>query len=145
MAGIIRDLTYITRCGTLFRNQRMEPMGLNARQASSLFAICREPGISQDQLSRRVVLNKSNITRQLATLEENGYVKRVPSSTDKRVMQLYPTEKALELFPQIRGVYGEWRDYLLQDMSKEEQELLERLLQQIKGKAAQWLEVHRNE
>ena len=49
------------------------------------------------------------------------------------------------MFPQIRGVYGEWRDYLLQDMSKEEQELLERLLQQIKGKAAQWLEVHRNE
>ena len=145
MASIIRDLTYITRCGALYRNQRLESTGLSARQASSLFAICKEPGISQDQLSRRVVLNKSNITRQLANLEENGYVKRLSSPTDKRVMQLYPTEKALELFPQIRQVYRDWRDYLLQDMTEEEQELLEKLLQQIKGKAAQWLEVHRNE
>ena len=140
MAGIIRDLTYITRCGALFRNQRMEPMGLNARQASSLFAICKEPGISQDQLSRRVVLNKSNITRQLTFLEERGLVSRVTSQKDKRVLQLYPTEKALEILPQIREIYRNWRVHLLQDLSEEERECLVTMLEKMKARSADWME-----
>ncbi len=142
MAGIICDLTYIARCGNRYRTQQLEKLGLTAGQASSLLAICKEPGLTQDQLAYRVVLNKSNITRQIATLEEAGFVRRCPSPTDKRSIQLFPTEKTLEILPQIRQVSRQWREDLLQDMTPEEQEQLEVLLQRIKGRAAQWIEVH---
>lgn len=145
MASVLYDLTYIARCGALYRNQKLEPIGLTARQGASLAAICTHPGITQEQLARRVVLNKSNITRQLTTLEEKGYVNRTTSPTDRRAIQLYPTEKAMAVLPQIQTVYRDWSALLLQDMTEEESQLLRRLLQQLKDKATDWMEVHRSE
>lgn len=143
MAHIVRDLTYISRCGAHYRNQELEPLGITGRQAGSLLAICNEPGISQDQLGRRVVLNKSNIARQLAALEEMELVRRETSPKDRRVLKCYPTEKTLEMLPRIRQIYRSWRECLLQDMTAEEQELLEQLLGKIKARAGQWLEENR--
>lgn len=144
MASVLYDLTYIARCGALYRGQKLEPLGLTARQGASLAAICTHPGITQDQLARRVVLNKSNITRQLAILEEKGYVNRISSPTDRRAIQLYPTDAAMALLPQIQGVYRDWSSLLLQDMSEEEKLLMEKLLKQLKDKATDWMEVNRN-
>ncbi|MBE6982321.1 MAG: MarR family transcriptional regulator [Ruminococcaceae bacterium] len=140
MAHIVRDMTYISRCGNHYRNEKLEPLGLTGRQAGSILVICNNPGISQDQLGKRVVLNKSNITRQLTFLEEKGYVNRVVSPTDKRVLQLYPTQKALDILPQIRQVYHDWRCYLLADISEEDQALLESLLERVKEKAYTWMD-----
>lgn len=143
MAHIVRDLTYISRCGGHYRNQALEPLGITGRQAGSLIAICREPGISQEQLGKRVVLNKSYIARQLLALEEMGLVKREVAPNDRRVLRCYPTEKTQELLPQIRQVYRDWRDLLLVDMTEQEQELLEQLLSKIKARAGQWMEENR--
>ena len=143
MAHILRDLTYIARCGGLYRNQELEPLGITGRQAGSLIAICHEPGISQEQLGKRMVLNKSNIARQLAALEDMGLVQRQTSPNDRRVLRCYPTEKTQEMLPQIRKVYRAWREELLQDMTPEEQETLEQLLAKIKARAGQWVEDNR--
>lgn len=143
MAHIVRDLTYIGRCGGHYRNQELEYLGITGRQAGSLIAICHEPGVSQEQLGKRVVLNKSNIARQLATLEEMGLVKRETDPKDRRVLRCYPTEKSQEMLPEIRKVYKAWREHLLQDMTPEEQETLERLLEKIKFRAGQWMEENR--
>lgn len=73
MPGIIRDITELTRCGTQYRTEKLAPMGLKACHASYLLEICREPGISQDRLARRICINKSNIARQVAVLEEGAF------------------------------------------------------------------------
>ena len=145
MPKIVRDLTYISRCGSQHHGQNLEPLGLTGRQAGSLLTICKEPGISQDQLARRVVLDKSNITRQLTFLEERGLVRRVRPQNDKRVLQLFPTEQGLELLPQIREIYRKWRIHLLQDLTEEEQEQLGELLLKVKARATEWMEEHRND
>ncbi len=143
MAHIVRDLTFISRCGAHYRNQELEALGITGRQAGSLLAICHEPGISQEQLGKRVVLNKSNIARQLAAMEDMGLVKRETSPNDRRVLRCYPTEKSLEMLPRIRTVYRAWRERLLQDMTPQEQETLEQLLAKIKARAGQWMEDNR--
>ena len=143
MAHIVRDLTYISRCGGHYRNQELELLGLTGRQAGSLLAICHEPGISQEQLGKRVVLGKSYIARQLVALEEMGLVRRETDPKDRRVLRCYPTDKSEEMLPQIRKVYRAWREYLLQDMTPEEQETLELLLAKIKARAGQWMEENR--
>lgn len=143
MAHIMRDLTYISRCGAHYRDQALEPLGITGRQAGSLMAICHEPGISQEQLGKRVVLNKSNIARQLAAMEEMGLVKREVSPNDRRVLKCYPTEKSMEMLPEIRKIYRAWREQLLQDMTPQEQETLEQLLAKIKARAGRWMEDNR--
>ena len=72
MSQIIKDMTEITRCGVDYRTEMLAPLGLKACHASYLLEICGEPGISQDQLAQRLYINKSNVARQVAILEENG-------------------------------------------------------------------------
>ena len=140
MPQIIKDITEIARCGAQYRNDNLAELNLKGCHASYLMEICRNPGISQDTLARRICINKSNIARQLAVLEEGGFVRRQPSQEDKRVMELYPTEKTLELMPRIRQILGQWSRYLTQDLTEAEVELLAKVLTSMKHRATVWME-----
>ena len=140
MPHVLKTMNEITRCGMQYCNDNLEPLGLKSCHASYLREICRSPGISQDMLARRICINKSNIARQIVVLEEGGFVERRSSQEDKRVMELYPTEKTLELLPELRKVLGGWSRYLTQDFTEEEIELLAKMLSSMRERAAQWME-----
>lgn len=142
MSQIIRDLTEITRCGSQYRSDNLAPMGLKACHASYLTEICADPGISQDRLAQRICINKSNVARQAAILEEGGFITRVPCQADKRVMKLYPTEKTLALLPQIQSILDSWEACLTHDLTPEQMEILSALLSRMKAKATAWMEAH---
>ncbi len=142
MSQIIKDMTEITRCGVDYRTEKLAPLGLKACHASYLLEICGEPGISQDQLAQRICINKSNVARQVAILEENGFVSRSACTADKRVMKLYPTEKTLELLPQIRQIMDRWEACLTHDITEEELDTLSALLARMKSRASAWMEAH---
>ena len=140
MSQIIRDITEIARCGAQYRTEALAPMGLKACHASYLTEICANPGISQDKLAARICINKSNVARQAAILEEDGFVIRTPSVQDKRIMQLYPTQKTLDLLPEIRTIMNRWEDSLTVDISEKERQILERALERMKDRASEWME-----
>ena len=140
MSQIIRDMLEISRCGVQYRSDYLAPMGLKSIHASYLTEICANPGISQDKLARLIYINKSNVARQVAVLEEEGFVRRVPSVADKRVMELYPTEKTLELMPEIRQVLRSWRSYLMEGLSEEEIAVLDKALTSMRSRAGDWME-----
>ncbi len=140
MSQIIRDITEIVRCTTQYRAEALAPLGLKSCHASYLTEICRTPGISQDGLARLICINKSNVARQAAVLEEEGFIIRKPSASDKRVMELYPTEKALQLLPQISDILKQWECCITSELSEEEIELLSSLLERLKNKAALYME-----
>lgn len=142
MSQIIRDITEIARCGAQYRTEALAPMGLKACHASYLLEICAHPGISQDKLAARICINKSNVARQAAILEEDGFVTRTPSTQDKRIMQLYPTEKTLAILPSISPILGQWEACLTADVSEEERAILERVLARMKDKASEWMADH---
>lgn len=140
MSQIICDLTHITRCGGQYRGKLLEPLDLTVRQASLLQEVCNTPGISQDTLARRVCLNKSVVARQLAALEENGFVERPTCQKDKRITRLYPTEKALQLQPQLQAIWADCEHFLTEGMTEEEVATLESLLGRLRVQAAKWME-----
>ena len=142
MSQIIRDITEIARCGVQYRSDKLAPLGLKSCHASYLTEICENPGISQDKLARRICINKSNVARQVAVLEEEGFITRTPSATDKRIMQLFPTQKTLDLLPRISRILTGAEAFLTADLTPEEKELLADMVARIKDKASNWLENH---
>lgn len=128
MPSLNRSLNVIGRCGTLFRAHRLEGTGVDAFNYFYLFYICRHPGVSQDALSRALYVNKSSVTRHIAHLETAGFLTRTPSTEDRRVMQVYPTEKATALLPFLREISGQWRAALTDGFTPEETALFEELL-----------------
>ena len=140
MSQIIRDMLEISRCGVQYRSDNLAEFGLKSIHASYLTEICANPGISQDRLAKLIFINKSNVARQVAVLEEDGFVRRVPSAADKRVMELYPTEKTLEILPRINEMLLRWENCITHDLSEEEKELLTALLGKMSGRAAKYME-----
>lgn len=143
MSRIISDLAQTSRCCAHYRSRRLEAYGLNVRQARLLMEVCATPGVSQDTLSRRLCIEKSVVARTMASLEEGGYVERPTCQKDKRVIRLHPTQKALELQPRLQELWAECELFLAEEMSEEEVAMLERLLEQMKLRAAKWMEAEK--
>ena len=140
MPDLMHHITGIARCAALFRQEELAALGLKACHASYLDAICACPGITQDQLARRIFINKSNVARQLVILEEDGFVERRPSPEDKRAIQVFPTEKARACLPEITRIFRCWESCVAQDLSEEERRCLVSMLEKMKSRSADWME-----
>lgn len=135
----MRQISITYRCAMRFRENALSDTGLAGCQTPYLTALYRQPGLSQEELARQLSVNKSSVTRQLAVLEEKGYIRRVPSDTDKRILLVYPTEKALEVKERLYRCYHDWSSYLTHDFTEEEQELLSRLMLRIAERAEDYV------
>lgn len=135
MPSISRYINVISRCGNMYRSERLKGTDLGTAHHTYLFTICRNPGISQERLARMIYINKSNVTRNLAVLEKNGYIERRPAEHDKRVMLVYPTQKAEDTLPLLRQIMRDWNDLVAADLSEEELEQLRAILSRIAERA----------
>ena len=135
MEDIYQILRQIQRCSRVYREKHLEPLGLTTRHGLYLKEISDAPGISQEQLAQRLCINKSNVARQAAAMEEEGYIQRRPCGKDKRVLRLYPTEKALSVLPRINRITDSWEELLVRELTESEQQILEILLLRLRGNA----------
>ena len=135
MDSLMRSINRTHRCSKRYYNEKLNADGITGNQQIYIFQICRHPGISQEQLSQRIAVNKSNVTRQLCALEQNGFIRRQPSSEDKRVLQVFPTEKAEALYPKVLDIMHLWNSLLLEDFSEDEKSLLLSMMQRVQEKA----------
>ena len=140
MNSFTKNITTIGRCANQFRSDFLEGTGLKGGQHSLITNLCRQPGISQEQLSKLTYMNKSNVARHLATLEDNGFVTRKYSETDKRVMLVYPTDKAFEVLPSITETHRAWRAYVTESFTEEELELFSSLLERAAERAKTYVD-----
>ncbi|MGN0817532.1 MAG: MarR family winged helix-turn-helix transcriptional regulator [Candidatus Coproplasma sp.] len=139
MAKFLRNIALVSHSATLFRDQRLKSAGITGYQVKYLLAICRESGVSQDKLAKSLFVDKSNAARQVAALEEQGYVRREQSAEDKRVYLVYPTQKALELCPEIHRVNAEWYEIVSQGFTEEENQQLASLVERLVENARNYM------
>ena len=137
MENIMKYIDRISRAAELYRAGKLEPYAVNGRQSIYIQAICRNPGISQDELAKKLFVNKSNVARKAAVLEESGLITRRTGETDKRRLELYPTGKAQDLLPVIRAAVEQYNEIVCEGLGEGEREQLLALLKQLSLKAAQ--------
>ncbi len=130
MATGMRKMNVISRCEAIYRLCQSED-GLPGVYHSYILAIHGNPGLSQDKLAKHMCINKSSVTRHIAYLEKNGYVKRKVSKTDKREMLVYPTQKMEDNFEEIYGITKKWNSLIAEGITKEEFETFNNILDKI--------------
>lgn len=130
-----KSIAIIARCATLYRDNKLTDCGLNGVQAPYIPLIAQNPGITQDQIAQNLHVNRSNVTRQLALLEENGFITRKRSEVDRRAVEVYPTDKALEVLPYVRESFRNWREELTLNLTDRQIETLEELLDLVAQRA----------
>ncbi|MDR1630865.1 MAG: MarR family transcriptional regulator [Oscillospiraceae bacterium] len=138
MIAFMKYINITYRCGVQYRGEQLIDYDLGGIESVYILHICNHPGLTQDALAKNIFINKSNVTRKLAVLEENGYVERRTREDDKRVAEVYPTQKALDALPKVRQVFHQWNEYITEDFTDEEKELLDSLLRRITEKAKRY-------
>ncbi|NLZ36151.1 MAG: MarR family transcriptional regulator [Clostridiales bacterium] len=138
--SLMKFISRISRCSDQYRADRLSETELTSSQYVYILNVCRNPGISQDGIAKKIFVNKSNVARQLAALEASGYVTRITAVTDRRGIEVYPTEKAKEILPFVRGMLRDWDSYLTQGFTDEEKETVARLLGIMHERAADYME-----
>jgi len=140
MYRIMRKINLVSRCQGSYLAEKMKQTGVYYGHHGYVLTIARNPGISQEALSTVMCVNKSNVTRAVAQLEEQGFVERHPADRDRRVLQLYPTEKLQTALPQILQDTRAWNAYLTEGISEEEMQQFQRVLDHIVERAVQYTE-----
>ena len=135
MHPFMQQISITYRCAMRFREKELADTGLAGCQTPYLTALCRRPGMTQEELARELNVNKSSVTRQLSTLEEKGWVRREGDPGDKRSLLVYPTQQTLDMMSRIFSCYGTWNEYLTQDFTEEEKAELSRLMLRIAARA----------
>ena len=94
--------------------------------------IYEENNIKQEDLNKRLQIDKSAVTRILKTLEDKGFIIKKTSKEDKRNHVLSLTSKGKELYPKIKDVIKETTEMMIKDIDQNELILLEELLLKMK-------------
>jgi DNA-binding MarR family transcriptional regulator len=129
----------IANAARAYHRKAFSEAGLKGNYGDYIRTICRNPGISQEELCMYVGVDKSNVARTLVQLEQDGYVERRGSTTDRRRVQVFPTDLAYEQLPIIVEIQSDWRAVRTEGLSSEEKEQLADLLARIADN------VHRHE
>lgn len=134
MATLMRRINVISRCAITYKSERLSGE-LSGCHHPFVFCITRNPGMSQDAISRQLFFNKSTVARTLSYLEEHGYVRREADASDKRILRVYPTDKMLEALPKVRELSKEWNSLISDGISEEEFSIFTSVLERIEKKA----------
>ena len=101
-------------------DKRLHDYDIGAGQLLFLILIYEHEGITMQNLANLGSFDKGTITKGIAKLEEQGYVRMEAGKEDKRVRFLYTSDKTKDVIGDIYLLRREWWEKITQGMSLEE-------------------------
>lgn len=135
MPNISKYCSIFERCSLLYKNNVMKEEGICGSHIVYFFFLNRNPGVIQDEIGKRLFLNKSNVARSLKYLEENKFIYRESDADDKRINHVYLTEKGKSLIPKLKEKIGEFNKIVSEGFTEEELNTLDSMLYRLTSNA----------
>ncbi|MFQ6608514.1 MAG: MarR family winged helix-turn-helix transcriptional regulator [Fidelibacterota bacterium] len=110
---------------------KLSQYGLTTSQHTVLSTLAKEDGLSLSEVGKRVFLDKPAITGLADRLEKDNLVERRRTTTDRRVIRLFLTEKGSNLLQSLDEIATTVDQQLVKPLSPEELETFRHTLNQI--------------
>jgi DNA-binding MarR family transcriptional regulator len=103
----------------------VQPFGLSPSSALAL-GILVDAGspLPPNQIASRLIISRATVTGLLDSLEQRGYVRRLPHSSDRRMLLIEPTESGCRVAHEFRVVVHQHQAEWLAALSEAEQSQL---------------------
>ena len=111
--------------------KRLRPFGLTNLQHLVLEALWYQEGYTAAELGKFLVLDKATLSGVLDRLVDSDWIRKEPDPEDRRVLRLYPSEKAEKKKTPLIQLRREANEDLLSIFAVEEQVLLKRFLRDL--------------
>lgn len=141
MEKLNKLLGITARKSQLYYGNELSGLNISTGQYMFIVSICENVGLSQEELSVCIGINKSTVAKVVAQLEQEGYVVREVDQHDKRGYKLYPTEMAKDVYPKIIEILEQWKSYLITDLTEEEVTTLITLMTKVESNARKYSKV----
>ena len=96
-----------------------------------LIQLYKKDGISQEELSQNLSIDKGTTCRAVKKLVEQGFLTRERDEHDKRAYKLYLTDKSKEIKDEVFQLLYQWEESITTTISQEEVEVLRNLLKKV--------------
>lgn len=126
-----KHISLLYRYSQIFFNKEFKAYQLGSGQYMFLIELYQNPGITQEQLSELVRIDKATTAKAIAKLIAAGYVTKHTSAADKRAYNLYATDKAETIKSSLFSLLDVWNKLLLDGFDAEEQQFAHRLLEKM--------------
>lgn len=123
-----KSISILYRKSHMWLNNGCAQYHLTAAQAVVILIVCDFNQLTQDDITKRLSLDKSVIAKTVNKLEETGFLLRTTNAKDKRTYDIRPTEKAWEVYPVVKEQIEQTFQRMTQQMTDTERAEFKRLL-----------------
>ena len=130
-APIGKYISHMYRKGNSFISKEISKFGIGSGQIMFLIELYKNDGISQEELSEILNIDKATTCRAIKKLEKEELLIKVKDENDKRAYKLYLTEKSKSIEDNIKNALNEWEKHISKELSQEEVNILINMLKKI--------------
>lgn len=123
-----KSISILYRKSHIWLNNGCAQYDLTAAQAVVILIVCDFEVLTQDEITKRLGLDKSVIAKTVTKLEDLGFLVRSTNARDKRTYDISPTEKAWKAYPYVKEQIDICFQRMTQNMTDDEREEFRRLL-----------------
>jgi DNA-binding MarR family transcriptional regulator len=109
----------------------LEKHGIQRVHHRILFFIARKPGLSVNELLTSLEVTKQAINAPMRQLIEMGFIISKPAEYDRRVRELYLTEKGQNLERQLSGVQRSKLNPIFKEVGSKNEEIWKEIMKKI--------------
>lgn len=128
MESPFKSISILYRKSHIWLNNGCAQYDLTAAQAVIILIVCDFEVLTQDEVTKRLGLDKSVIAKTVTKLEELGFMVRSTNAKDKRTYDIRPTPKAWEVYPAVKEQIDICFQRMTQKMTDGERAEFKRLL-----------------
>lgn len=125
-----KEIHIIDRNQRIYLNKKLEKydLAVGSSQLKFLFSLYEQDEICQNQLAKRLSVDKATATRVLRKLEKADYIEKYKDLNDKRKSLIRITPKGYSIKNDICDILDEWSKALTKGFTAEEKDTFYQLL-----------------
>lgn len=126
-----RLVSILYRKNQVYLNQALKSLDITATEMSSLLCLYHSDGVTQDEMSHYLLIDKAAIARAIVSLLDKGLIIKEKDDIDKRANRIYLSMKGKQLETSIRSILKGWNDLLIEDIDPKDVETMFHVLEKM--------------
>lgn len=126
-----RLVSILYRKNQVYLNQALKSLDITATEMSSLLCLYHSDGVTQDEMSHYLLIDKAAIARAIVSLLDKGLIIKEKDDVDKRANRIYLSIKGKQLETSIRSILKGWNDLLIEDIDPKDVETMFHVLEKM--------------
>lgn len=122
--SVTRWISVLHRQFQIYLNRELKNYDFHSSDFVFLVSLSHDQGVSQEELSSHLYIDKAATARAIQKLERLGYVQRMRCAADKRKNLVQLTDKGARTRDEIKGKLMYWNNRLTSELSDEERTLM---------------------